>query len=591
MRWLGRVGVVAVVAAVVAGGVWLWGRLDPQSVAAWTTVWAGVVGLVGLAVSGATSGVQAVAGYRRRLAARPDVAGQVRHLVRGRVPWAGEVDVTGLGAKPPIGSAEAGQTPYVARDVDERVDGLVAAGGMLVLAGPAAAGKSRLAAEAVHRLASRSRRRLLVPVGAGSLRALHSAGYRFADTVVVLDDLEHFLSDGGLDAALLAGICAGPSTVVVATIRANVLARLEEGLDGGLESRTGLALYRPGVELLKGLRRQDRIIEVASGLSPGETKRARALDGDGRIWRAVDSDVGFGEYLIAGPAQMARWSRDTGEVLEAVGRAVISAAVDARRAGFDDPLPGHVLDLLTPAYLPPKYRQRATTPSAAAGRDWAAEIVTGTTASSCLIPLPGGTYTAADYLTDRADQPGSPLHGQSVPDATWTILQTHATPMQASAIATAAYLRHDRPDIAFSAITRAAQTPDAHPAAMYNLGILLQQRGDLDGAEKWYRRATETGHTDATFNLGILLEQRGDLDEAEKWYRRATDTGDTGAMNNLGVLLEQRGDLDEAEKWYRRATDTGHTNAMNNLGILLKQRGDLDEARVWFQKADEADDS
>ncbi|GLZ78192.1 hypothetical protein Afil01_29990 [Actinorhabdospora filicis] len=133
--------------------------------------------------------------------------------------------------------------------------------------------------------------------------------------------------------------------------------------------------------------------------------------------------------------------------------------------------------------------------------------------------------TAADYLTDRADQPGSPLHDQPVPDTTWTILQTHATPEQAGVIAQAAYLRHHRPDIALSAITRAAQTPDAAPGAMYNLALLLTERGDLDEAETWYRRAADTGNTDAMNNLGLLLKQRGDLDEAGVWFERAREAG------------------------------------------------------------------
>jgi hypothetical protein len=42
------------------------------------------------------------------------------------------------------------------------------------------------------------------------------------------------------------------------------------------------------------------------------------------------------------------------------------------------------------------------------------------------------------------------------------------------------------------------------------------------------------------FNLGVLLQQRGDLAEAEAWYRRAADADDTRAMSYLGVLLQQR---------------------------------------------------
>ncbi len=40
------------------------------------------------------------------------------------------------------------------------------------------------------------------------------------------------------------------------------------------------------------------------------------------------------------------------------------------------------------------------------------------------------------------------------------------------------------------------------------------------------------------YNLGVLLQERGDLNGADTWYRKAADLGDTGAVCNLGVLLQ-----------------------------------------------------
>ena len=66
-------------------------------------------------------------------------------------------------------------------------------------------------------------------------------------------------------------------------------------------------------------------------------------------------------------------------------------------------------------------------------------------------------------------------------------------------------------------------------------------------------------------NLGRVLAQRGQLDEAEMWLRRAGDTGDTTALLDLGRILAQHGRLDEAEMWLRRAVDAGDTAAMSDL--------------------------
>lgn len=60
----------------------------------------------------------------------------------------------------------------------------------------------------------------------------------------------------------------------------------------------------------------------------------------------------------------------------------------------------------------------------------------------------------------------------------------------------------------------------------YNVGVLLGERGDLQGTEAAYRRADERGDPDAAANLGDLLKARGDVKGAEAAYRRAGERGD-----------------------------------------------------------------
>ncbi|CAM3464577.1 protein kinase domain-containing protein [Stackebrandtia soli] len=122
---------------------------------------------------------------------------------------------------------------------------------------------------------------------------------------------------------------------------------------------------------------------------------------------------------------------------------------------------------------------------------------------------------------------------------------------------------------------------------MVNLGSMAQKQGDLDEAEKWFRKAAEAGHTGAMVDLGLLVWER-DIDSAEGWFRKAADAGEKWAMFNLGILLRDRGDLDDAEEWYRKAADAGHTGAMHNLGLLLRDRGDLDDAEEWLRRASDA---
>jgi peptidoglycan hydrolase-like protein with peptidoglycan-binding domain len=92
---------------------------------------------------------------------------------------------------------------------------------------------------------------------------------------------------------------------------------------------------------------------------------------------------------------------------------------------------------------------------------------------------------------------------------------------------------------------------------LFELGLLLEERGDLAGAEAAYLRADQRGHPAAASNLGVLLEERGDRTGAEAAYRRAAERGGANGTFNLGVLLEERDDLTGAEAAYRHATACG----------------------------------
>jgi tetratricopeptide (TPR) repeat protein len=103
------------------------------------------------------------------------------------------------------------------------------------------------------------------------------------------------------------------------------------------------------------------------------------------------------------------------------------------------------------------------------------------------------------------------------------------------------------------------------------------------------------GQADNLYNLGIVLQTRGDLDRAETMYRKALaihekldlPEGMAGDYGNLGNVLHARGDLDGAETMYRKALaideKLGRLEGMaiqyTNLGILLRARGDFDGAR------------
>ena len=137
---------------------------------------------------------------------------------------------------------------------------------------------------------------------------------------------------------------------------------------------------------------------------------------------------------------------------------------------------------------------------------------------------------------------------------------------------------------------------DHAPHAAFNLGILLAEQGDMEGARAAYQRVIDSGHVDhaphAAFNLGILLAERGDVEGARVAYQRAIDSGHANvapmAALNLGILLAKREDVEGARAAYQRVIDSGHADvapmAEFNLGILLAEQGDVEGARAAYQR-------
>ncbi|MET8089656.1 tetratricopeptide repeat protein [Micromonospora sp. NPDC005220] len=548
-----------------------------------TSISFGLLGSVGLVASWLTT----------RPGRKPETAGAAKSVAPGRLlhlredgqpPLVEQVDPLDLGVKPAIDSLDhARDLPlYVARTGDDNLEWAIAEGGIVLLHGRAAAGKSRSALEAIRRL--RPRHRLFVPAKPGALRELVEAGYPISDAVVWLDDLERFLTPGGVDQALLQRLCppGRADVVLVATIRDEELSRLDHAAILGRDGTELVAgMDEAAAKLVAQIRGRRRIL-VGQYLTDQE-RTAAENTGDARIAAALTAGVGFAEYLAAGPAMMRRWSVGDGPMFE-VGHALISAGVDCRRAGYTAPVSRDILAKLYRPYLSLAWRHRADLPTIGEGLAWACERVLG--ASSCLLPHEGGTYTASDYLLDRTAIGQGPLATTPVPDHVWTTLLAIATARQAVRIGVQAY-DTPRPEVAEHAWRIAADAGDTR--ATFYLGVLFAERDDDREAEDWYRRAAAAGNNRAMNNLGVLLAGRGDDREAEEWYRRAAAAGNTGAMNNLGVLFAGRSDAQAAEEWYRRAAAADETQAMNNLGLLLtNEKGDDREAEQWFWRAADA---
>ncbi|WP_203788294.1 tetratricopeptide repeat protein [Paractinoplanes rishiriensis] len=414
---------------------------------------------------------------------------------------------------------------YVPRDLDAAVQAALhsaaAGGGFLVLVGGTSTGKTRTLVEAVRTVLPDWW--LLDPVDSSVLEGL-SRGPA-SRTVVWLDELRRYLD---------------PPASAAATVR-----RL---IDAGLvvvgtlwpEEYAGPSACREVLSMAQ-------VISVPAAFTSGERRRAGALTRDPRIQVALETDGGIGvtQVLAAGPELVRHWEFAE----QPYGKAIITAALEARRMGAQSPLTTEFLRLAAPVYL--TSGQRATAPAnwLELGLGYAVMPVSG--AASCLAPVAGGMgqiagYVTADYLFQRA---AGVLGAGPLPDAVWLALVDHHQPGDTSRIAEHA-----------------------------------DRNGKKQHAVSLYRRLARTGHSHARWRLAALLAEDGQLDE----LRERAVAGDRYAARRHAALLVDRGRVDDAIEVLRAEVDAGNRPAARQLFAVLAEFGRFDELKVLANAGDQS---
>lgn len=129
------------------------------------------------------------------------------------------------------------------------------------------------------------------------------------------------------------------------------------------------------------------------------------------------------------------------------------------------------------------------------------------------------------------------------------------------------------------------------PPVLNQIGVLLGERGDADGAFRYLRQAVAVWpeYPDSRYNLGLLLADRGQNDEALVHLAKAAqmNAGDPEVACLFGISLSRAGRLPEAEAQMRRAVQLkpDYLDARNQLGGVLVRMGRTAEAAQEFRSA------
>ncbi|ONH55480.1 hypothetical protein CcI49_28580 [Frankia sp. CcI49] len=568
-------------------------------------------------------------------------------------PVRGLADPFALGVHPAIdaGAAAAGLPPlpaYIVRKHDAELRKLVAraAGGasvIAVLVGESSTGKTRACWEAVQTLPEGWR--LWHPISPEMARdRLTLIGAR---TVVWLDETQHYLRAGPEElgeqvAAGLRELLGDPDrgpVLVLGTIWPEYWAALTHPpRPGQADPHAQARNFLAGKHLTVPTRFTAQEIAALQATAGSDPRLA-----DAQV-HAADGQIT--QYLASAPELLARY-----DTAPPAARAVIEAAMDARRLGHGPDLPRALLENAAPGYLTDQQRD-------ALDNDWFDQAL-GYTAVPChgargpLTPIRPRSgqpvpaqpcYRLVDYLEQHARGLRRTLPAAAT---LWDALAAHATPNDAARFAASAERRFlYRHAVLFfrraaEPLLQLAADPgdqsdldlllliDLYRPAVNNLIRLLTWRGDVDGLRALAGANAWSASWSAKGALARLLAERENVDglrfrahpgdvEAAFWQdelraegemadtdtliywagkalaqnmvnklRGPADAGDRDAAEQLAHYLAELGDVDGL----RARADTGDGAAARQLASILAERGQLPEAEHLLRVlADTGDD-
>ncbi|GGV28970.1 hypothetical protein GCM10010245_47060 [Streptomyces spectabilis] len=527
-------------------------------------------------------------------AARDDAPPAVRPISR----WS-PFDLDVHPAAPLSGTAaEPALSGYVPRAHDRALARVVSAAAegnsrLAVLVGSSSTGKTRACWEAVKSLAPKGWH-LWHPCdptrAEAALRGIEDVR---PHTVVWLDESQHYLGrprHGERLAAALHDLLGRPErgpVLVLGTLWPEYArAFTDPPAPGAPDPRRRVR------ELLAG-----HLIAVPDSFDQDALASARALarHGDAPLSEALAWSRGgrVPQLLAAAPELLRRYSTATPPA-----RALLAAAIDARRCGTGPALP---LAFLTEAAL--GYLSDAEYDGLSG--DWADRAVAEATAPvhGRMAPLspvrshpgteapgrqradaPGGlTLRLTDYLAQMGRRT---RRTQFPPASFWHAAYDHLPAPDLFALSTVAF-KSARLEWANHLVRRAADLGGdvvQGTAVLYREAALTERAGDRDGAERLYEQAAEAGDPLALFRLAQTYERAGAVERVERLARSAADAEGFQPLTDA-ALRERQGDSTGAELLYRRAAEDGDPHALFRLVRMREREGDLAGAERAALKA------
>ena len=451
-------------------------------------------------------------------------------------------------------------TAYVRREHDVRLQEIVQAAadghsGVAVLSGGSSTGKTRACWEALTTLRESEGWRLWHPADArAAIGQLQQVG---SHTVIWLDETHnHYLHtpgspDGESLASHLRDLLYDPASapvLVLATMWDSTWSALTTTPDSGKDEhpRARSLIIGRGILIPSAFTSNDDLMALRSAAA-SDPRLAEAMA------QAADGEII--QYLAGVPVLLECY-----HMAPDGARALMLAALDARRLGHSRELPLPLLEASAHGYLSDAQWQHV-----ARQPDWLAQAFAYTEAECRGIhgPLtrvhsrPGTSppaeprYILADYLERHI---GGSRQATAAPAVLWeALLAHHASIADLVALAHAAY-----------------------------------RRGLLHLACRFYSAAARIGYVPAYRDMASILEAVGRADEALGWWVRYAENLSTFmdgyTAERVATLFERAGRVEEALAWWQRAAAAGNRYASDEAIRIMEKTSQFDGAIEWLEQ-------
>ncbi|RNL71931.1 sel1 repeat family protein [Streptomyces sp. I6] len=294
------------------------------------------------------------------------------------------------------------------------------------------------------------------------------------------------------------------------------------------------------------------------------------------------------QYLAGGPALLEHY-----HTAPAAARALIDAAIDARRLGLGPALSVALLEVAAGGYLTDTQWNQLPDDWFEEALAYAARPVRGARGALTRVRSRNSEgspahprYRLADYLEQHGSRARARL---SPPAALWTAAADHAAPSEHTELTEIARRRGLR-RISFVLYRALATYGDS--SALDELVMLLSVMGRSDEALAWYRHAADAGHTVDIHAIALALARiSGCGGEALLWYQLLVSEGDSRVFPNLVRLLAGMSRTDEALAWNRRAAEVEASVDLRELAEQATAEGRTEDALAWYRNMAENGDT